>query len=67
MILFANLQEQIKYQQNNSNSTNKKNTQIKTKNTMFENKIDIDFIRMFNFFNLKPTSMQALFHYCNFY
>jgi len=40
----------------------RKLTQAKTKNTMFKNKINLVFNRMFNFLGLKPTSMQALFH-----
>ncbi len=33
-----------------------------TKNTMSKNKIDLIFIKAFNFLGLKLASMQALFH-----
>jgi len=32
------------------------------KNTMFENKTNLVFIRIFNFFGLKSILMQSLFH-----
>jgi hypothetical protein len=45
-----------------TNSINKKTYTNKNKITIFENKIDVIFTKVFNFLGFKPTLMQTLFH-----
>ncbi len=62
MILIANLQEQINYQHNNLQFHKQKQKTHNLKKKKKKKKKNLT--KVFNFLDLKLTSMQTLFHLC---